>query len=120
METIQSKKVVTELDNSGGLRPPELLEDPMTKLSERIRYFSFHLGVLHGTKKQAQKFFRGWADEVATLEQRLEELEGALTDIAQGNASIPDATLEEGRPAVTSFMWTYSQKRARQALAEEA
>ena len=45
----------------------------MDKLSERIRYFSFHLGVLHGTKKQAQEFFRAWADEVTVLEAEAEE-----------------------------------------------
>ncbi len=57
--------------------------------------------------------------DFAQLEQRVEGLAEALMDIAEGNASVPNATLEEGRPALTSFMWTYSQKRAREALAEE-
>ena len=52
---------------------------------------------------------RLWRTEVLKLEE-------ALRDIAQGNANLPDTVLMEGRAAVTSHMWTYSQERAREAL----
>ena len=42
----------------------------------------------------------------------------ALEDIAKGNASIPDDVLISGRAATTSYMWTYSQERARKAIAK--
>ena len=57
------------------------------------------------------------AAEFIALEARLEAMERALQDIAKGMASIPDSVLEQGRSEVTSFMWTYSQRRAREALA---
>ncbi len=40
----------------------------------------------------------------------------ALEDIAKGNAGIPDDILASGRAATTSYMWTYSQERARKAI----
>ncbi len=42
----------------------------------------------------------------------------ALEDIAKGNAGIPDDILASGRAATTSYMWTYSQERARKAIAD--
>ena len=51
------------------------------------------------------------------LETEVERLRKALEDIAQGNAGITDEVLEGGQSAVTSHMWTYSQERARAALA---
>ena len=47
------------------------------KLSERIRQFTFNLSELHGSKADAQRFFRGWHDEVAALEARLSKMEKA-------------------------------------------
>lgn len=42
----------------------------------------------------------------------------ALEDIAKGMASIPDEVLERGREAVSDFMWTHSQERARAAISQ--
>jgi hypothetical protein len=64
-------------------------------------------------------------EEVAALEASLaqaqadlETMRGALRDIADGNASVPDSILERGRAALTTYMWIYSQDRARIALPE--
>ncbi|KKN47683.1 hypothetical protein LCGC14_0660060 [marine sediment metagenome] len=65
-----------------------------------------------GTIHTAGKVFAGWVEYV----EYVARLEKALEDIAQGNANIPDTVLMEGRAAVTSYMWTYSQERAREAL----
>ena len=45
------------------------------KLSERVRSFSWNLSELHGSKKQAKEFYRGWADEVAAFEEQVDEAE---------------------------------------------
>ncbi len=55
-------------------------------------------------------------DEVAALEARLKAAKKALDDIAKGMANAPDSVLEEGSHALTSYMWTWSQQTAREAL----
>ena len=66
----------------------------------------------HKKARQAER-------QIAALEQRQAKLEAALEDIARGNAAVPDEILEQGRAALTSYMWTYSQKRALAATQEQ-
>ncbi len=80
-------------------------ESPQHKIQRQKIHIKSLEEVLSMTRKSRDEFKAINADLLEALE-----------DIAKGNAGIPDDILASGRAATTSYMWTYSQERARKAI----